>query len=305
MSGEEIAEKLNCTRGAIWKAVKALQQEGYEIHAVTNRGYCLAESTDVLSEEAIGQRLEKKWNIQVEVVPVIDSTNRRAKELASEGAPEGTLIVASQQTKGKGRMNRQFYSPADTGLYMSLVLRPNMQASQAVRITTAAAVAVAEAIEKIAQKETQIKWVNDVYIENRKVCGILTEAAFSIEDYGFDYAVLGIGVNVYEPEGGFAEEIQDIAGAVLKEKKGSARNDLVAEIINGFYHYYKEIEEATYHTGYEKRLMWKGEKINILSGDASTPATLVGVDADCRLQVQYDNGDTDSIGSGEISIRKS
>ncbi|WP_242840381.1 biotin--[acetyl-CoA-carboxylase] ligase [Ruminococcus albus] len=303
LSGEEIADSLGCTRGAVWKAVKKLQSEGYDISAVTNRGYRL-DSADMLSAAGIEKYLSDNSGISLTVYKETDSTNTRLRELATEGAPEGTAVIAGMQTGGKGRLGRKFFSPSDTGLYMSILLRPEMTAADAVRITTAAAVAVADAVEKISGRKADIKWVNDVYIDGRKICGILTEAAFSLENGGLDYAVCGIGINVYEPEGGFPEDIKDIAGAVLDTPADDVRNRLAALVLENFMNYYNKLSENSFLQGYQSRLMWRGEDINLIRGSEITPAKLIDADEKCRLIVKYEDGTEDTISSGEISIRK-
>lgn len=303
LSGEEIADSLGCTRGAVWKAVKKLQSEGYDISAVTNRGYRL-DSADMLSAAGIEKYLTDNSGISLTVYKETDSTNTRLRELATEGAPEGTAVIAGMQTGGKGRLGRKFFSPSDTGLYMSILLRPEMTAADAVRITTAAAVAVADAVEKISGRKADIKWVNDVYIDGRKICGILTEAAFSLENGGLDYAVCGIGINVYEPEGGFPEDIKDIAGAVLDTPADDVRNRLAALVLENFMNYYNKLSENSFLQGYQSRLMWRGEDINLIRGSEITPAKLIDADEKCRLIVKYEDGTEDTISSGEISIRK-
>jgi BirA family biotin operon repressor/biotin-[acetyl-CoA-carboxylase] ligase len=179
-----------------------------------------------------------------------------------------------------------------------------MSANDAVKITTAAASAVADAIEAVSRTSPDIKWVNDIYIGGKKVCGILTEAAFSLENGGLEYAVLGIGVNAYDPKDGFPEEIKDIAGSVFFCREGDQRNMLAAEIISRFMEYYGEIETGSYMESYRDRLIWRGERINVISGGKETPATLIDVDGDCRLLVKYDDGTEAAVASGEISIRK-
>lgn len=303
LSGEEIADSLGCTRGAVWKAVKKLQSEGYDISAVTNRGYRL-DSADMLSAAGIEKYLTDNSGISLTVYKETDSTNTRLRELATEGAPEGTAVIAGMQTGGKGRLGRKFFSPSDTGLYISILLRPEMTAADAVRITTAAAVAVADAVEKISGRKADIKWVNDVYIDGRKICGILTEAAFSLENGGLDYAVCGIGINVYEPEGGFPEDIKDIAGAVLDTPADDVRNRLAALVLENFMNYYNKLSENSFLQGYQSRLMWRGEDINLIRGSEITPAKLIDADEKCRLIVKYEDGTEDTISSGEISIRK-
>lgn len=304
VSGQELAEKLGCTRGAVWKAVRTLQSEGYPISAVTNRGYRLEDNADVLSEAGVKKYLaEAADRVFPQVFRCVDSTNTRLRELAAAGAPEGTAIIAGEQTAGKGRLGRSFYSPSDTGLYMSLLLRTAVPAEEAVLITTAAAVAVAEAVEEISGRECGIKWVNDVYIDGRKICGILTEASMSLENGGLEYAVPGIGINAYEPEGGFPEEIKNIAGAVFTELRSDARNRLAGEVLRRFTGYCDRLGERRFLDGYRRRLMWRGRRIQVIGAKESYTCTLEGVDDSCRLLVRTDSGELRTVLSGEISIR--
>lgn len=307
VSGEQIAEKLGCTRGAVWKAVKALEAEGYTITGANNRGYMLGEESDVLDEKSIREYLDTQpgiGDINLHIHKVIDSTNTEVRRLASKGAPEGTVVIASEQTAGKGRRGRSFYSPASSGIYMSILLRPTLPVEESIRITTAAAVAVAESIEKVTGVQTGIKWVNDVYVGDRKVCGILTEATFSIEDNRVDCIILGIGINLYKPENQFPDDIKDTAGFICDEKSFSSKNKLIGEIICRFMTDYPNLTDGKYLEGYRSRLIWRGEKINIIAGEHITPAILKEVDDECHLIVEYEDKSIEAISSGEISIRR-
>lgn len=306
ISGEEIARLLYCTRGAVWKAITELRNEGCVIEAVTNRGYSLVDSGDALSAAGIRRFLSREYG-EVRVLKTVGSTNVFLRGLAEKGAPEGTLVVSSEQTRGSGRRGRGFFSPADTGLYMSVLLRPAFPAQEAVRMTSAAAVAVCLALEEVCEVKPAIKWVNDICLDGRKVAGILTEAAFGIENGALEYAVVGIGLNVYPPKGGFPEEISETAGAVLPEKLPDMRNRLAAAITDNFMALYARLPDSGFLDEYRRRLMWCGEPILILSGaDGSkgTPATMLGVDERCGLIVRYNDGSKGVVSSGEISIRK-
>lgn len=303
ISGEEIAKRLYCTRGAVWKAIKALRNEGFEITAATNRGYCLEDSGDVLSESGIRRLLGD--NREIIVLKSTNSTNAYLRELAQKGYSEGTLVVSSEQTNGSGRHGRSFFSPADTGLYMSILLRPDFSAQEAVKITSAAAVAVCKALEEVCGISPEIKWVNDIYLDGRKVAGILTEASFNLENGALEYAVLGIGINVYPPKNGFPDEIAEIAGAVLNERQGDTRNRLAATICRKFGDLYAALPDSGYLGEYRKRLMWQSERIFILSGaDGAirTPAVMLGVDDNCALNVRFDDGSEGKVSSGEIDL---
>lgn len=304
-SGEEIAEKLSVSRAAVWKAVKALRSAGYRIDAVQNRGYCLSAETDILSAQGIQKYLNPVCDsMEIHVYPALNSTNAALREKAMAGAPEGYTVIANTQTEGRGRSGRAFYSPADTGIYMSLLLRPKYASSrQAVRLTTMAAVAVCEAIEAVSEEKAQIKWVNDIYVRGKKVCGILTEASFGLEDGSLEFVVLGIGINVSLPAGGFPEEIKDIAGTVFHESQSDGKNRLTAEFLNRFMRYYADPDMPDYVDNYRSRSMAIGREIQVISPKGTQTAVALDVDPDCRLIVEYADGRTESLYSGEISIR--
>ncbi len=302
-SGEELAETLSVSRNAVWKAVKSLKADGYEITSDSKKGYALSSGTDILSESGIRNYLKKK-DVMLDVHTSIDSTNAYAKTLAEQGHAEDTIVVAAEQTKGRGRRGRDFYSPSQTGVYLSFLLRPKHCSSEdAAHITTMAAVAVAEAITEVSGERTDIKWVNDIYMNGKKVCGILTEAAFNLEDTTIDYAILGIGINLYAPESGFPTEIKDIAGCVFTAPLEDAKNHIVAEVIDRFYSYYKDFGTWNYVSAYKERCFVIGKEIYILSGNTKTEATAIDLDKDCHLIVSYKDGTTEALSSGEISIR--
>lgn len=304
LSGEEIAEKLCVSRTAVWKAVQALRSQGYSIEAVRNKGYCLSEETDILSVQGIQKYLNPVCRgMTFTVLPALHSTNTFVREKAMAGALEGYTVIANTQTGGRGRCGRAFYSPADTGIYLSLLLRPRHFAPpQAARLTTIAAVAACEAIEAVSGKKAQIKWVNDIYVEGKKVCGILTEASFGLEDGYLEFAVLGIGINVSPPPGGFPDELQEIAGAVFRDSQSDGKNRLTAAFLNRFMAYYTAPLNGNYASGYRSRSLVLGREIQVLLPDGARKAVALDVDEDCRLMVAYENGETDCLYSGEISV---
>lgn len=304
LSGEEAAHILGVSRTAVWKAISALKDDGYEIEAVTNKGYRLSEEHDVLSAGIIKEQLGVLSDrLFIEVKQKVTSTNALLKQEAADGAGEGTVIVAAEQTAGRGRFTRSFFSPGDSGVYMSILLRPRISADSAVLITTAAAVAVAEAAEVLSGRKADIKWVNDVLIGNKKICGILTEAALNLESGMLDYAVLGIGVNVYEPESGFPEEIKDKAGAVFEKRGKDLRSRLAAEIIKRFFVYYDSLSNKTFLDSYRRRCTLINREITVISGSVTKNAQALGIDDSCRLHVKYSDGTDSFLSSGEISIR--
>ena len=236
LSGEALAGELQCTRAAVWKAVKALREEGYAIEAGTNRGYMLSRDSNRLSVEGIRLYLNQP-DVYLKLYREAGSTNQLAKQAAVSGeAGHGSFVIAQQQTAGRGRRGRSFYSPEDAGLYLSVVLEPKGETLQeSLLLTTAAAVAVYKAVQKVCGISLDIKWVNDLYFHGRKVCGILTEAITDFESGNIEYAIVGIGLNLYCAAVGYPEELQGIAGALYPDEtsaSGIDRNLLTAEIVN-------------------------------------------------------------------------
>lgn len=304
-SGEELAAYLAVSRTAVWKAVNSLRKEGYEIQAVQNKGYSLSVSTDILSIQGVEKYLNPEHSyIELEILPDIGSTNDYLREKAAQGKEEGYAVVAGAQTRGKGRTGRSFYSPADTGIYLSLLLRPkDCGPAQAVKFTTMAAVAACEAIEKVSHRSPQIKWVNDIYIDGKKVSGILTEASVSLENGSLEYVLLGIGINVYPPEKGFPQALRETAGSVFQERKSDGKNQLAAGFLNRLMEIYTKEETGEYAEEYRKRSMVLGKRIQILTPEGEKGARALEIDKDCRLLVEYEDGNRELLRAGEIRIR--
>lgn len=302
-SGQQLAENLGVSRTAIWKGVQSLREEGYAIEAVTNRGYCFAEETDILSAQGISKYLTTSTKVDLTVLPVVTSTNTLLKEKANAGAKEGTCIIAGQQTQGRGRRQRAFYSPANTGVYLSLLLRPQARLlSQTAHITTMAAVAMCEAIESISEKTASIKWVNDIFLEQKKVCGILTEASLNMENGRMEYAVLGAGINVYLPQGGFPEKVREVATAIFDSPQQDAKNRLAAAFLQRFFAYYSDSTHR-YVEEYRRRCFVLGKPVQVWRGEEKTDAYALDVDENCHLLVRYADGHEEALSSGEVSIR--
>lgn len=304
-SGEELAAKLSVSRTAVWKAVNSLRKEGYEIHAVQNKGYCLSASTDILSSQGIAKYLKPVCSdIELHILPKTESTNDYLREKAVLGAPEGYTVIAGTQTGGKGRIGRSFYSPEDTGIYMSLLLRPeNCSPNQAVKFTTMAGAAACEAIRQVSGREPRIKWVNDIYIEGKKVSGILTEGAVSLERGSLEYAILGIGINVYPPRQGFPPELKETAGTVFKEQISDGKNRLAGEFLNAFLNFYKGSGDADYRDLYKSRSLVLGKEIQVLAPSGARKARALDIDRDCRLLVEYEDKAREWLTAGEIRIK--
>ena len=259
--------------------------------------------TDKANEKEIRSYLDDYVNdIIIETVDEITSTNDEMKLRAADGEKEISLLIAESQTKGKGRKGRSFFSPDGSGCYMSFLLRPVYSAEECTLLTTIAAAATAEAIEAVTEKKAQIKWVNDIYIERRKVAGILTEAGFSKDGKGLSFAVVGIGINISPPEKGYPKEIESIASAVSVGKT-EIKNRLIGEIINRFVCYYRNLRKKEYIGSYRKRLFFLGEEITVIESDKTYSAVATDIDDMCHLIVTLPDGNTKNLFSGEISIK--
>ena len=303
LSGEQLARQLGLSRSAVWKAVRTLQKDGFRISASTRTGYLLTDSPDILSESEIRRFLtQPDIGGQIELHTELDSTNIRAKQLAALGAPHGTLIAADSQTAGRGRFSRRFYSPLHSGIYISFILRPSMPAERAVMITSLAAVAAAQAIESLADVDVGIKWVNDLYINRRKCCGILCEASMDFESGGLEYVVVGIGVNVSRMQ--FPDELKDIATSVENEcGTPVSRNRLIAGIANRIAALYPSLADGGFMAESRRRSVVIGRPVTVHSGTESYPAEALDIDDQGRLIVKMPDGRAEALNSGEISIK--
>ena len=304
ISGAELARRLCLSRTAVWKAIGQLRDEGYEIESQPKRGYRLRSVSDVLSAEGIARHLRHR-ELDVRFYKTIGSTNTVLKGLAAEGAPAGLALVAEEQTLGRGRMGRSFYSPPESGLYLSLLLRPQMPAADAVRLTACAAVAVAESIEALSNRAAQIKWVNDIFVDGRKVCGILTEASVDCESGMMHHVIIGIGVNTRVPDGGFPEELRGIAGAAFgAETVPELRCRLAAAILDRLMDYTPDPAAPAVFEGYKKRSLVLGKDIDILApGREPEPAVALDLNEDYSLLVRLPDGSTRRLNSGEVSVK--
>ena len=307
-SGEIIRQQLGISRAAVSKAVAALRQEGYVISAITNRGYCLEESPDRLTEGTIRPWLHSTvlgTGDRLICLDSIDSTNNYLKRLAVEGALDGTVAVADQQTAGRGRLGRSFQSPPGTGIYISFLLRPDLLPNRAMNLTACTAVAVCDAVERACGMRPQIKWTNDVLMNKRKLCGILTEMSVEGETGSLQYIVVGIGVNVNQNLEDFPSELQNIAGSVaMATGKKMDRGRLTAELINAMDEMY-----AAWQTGhwdvdrYRADCATIGREVRVIRGSSERNAFAETVDDDFALVVRYEDGTRETVFSGEVSVR--
>ena len=304
ISGQMLAHQLNVSRTAVWKAVEQLRQEGYPIDSIPRRGHQLLSGHDVLSGEGI-RRYLKNPELQVKVYSTISSTNTVLKQMALEDAPAGLALVAGEQTAGRGRLGRSFFSPSGSGIYLSLLLRPNLAAFDAARLTGCAAVAVCEALESLSDVHPQIKWVNDLFIDGRKVCGILTEAGMDLEADHLSYVIIGIGINLHVPPENYPEEIRPIAGSVFGDMEiPELRNRLAAGVLDRLMDYASDPVSPALFEKYKSRSLVLGKEIRIFSpGQEPVPATAVDLEPDYALRVRLADGTEHLLRSGEISIR--
>jgi len=300
VSGSQISNKLNISRNMVWKYVKQLIDEGNIIES-SRKGYRLVSQNSAFSSHKIKKQLTYD-GIELEIFDIVDSTNTLLRKKAEEGAKEKTVVISAQQTSGRGRMGRSFYSPNDSGIYMSILLRPNLDVKDAVLVTTCAAVCVCRAIEKLCKVKAEIKWVNDIFISGKKVCGILTEAAVNLESSKPDYVVLGIGLNLYKPKNDFPDDLKNIATALFKDKETAEnnKNRLVAEILNCFFDEYELLSQRNYYNEYKERMFLIGKKARVLSANEYI-AQVVDIDENFSLIVQNENNEIIKLNSGEVS----
>ena len=302
VSGAQMAEQAGVSRAAVWKAICALRDDGYAIDAVTRGGYTLRADSGKLTAAAVTAHLHTN-GLSVTALDIAESTNTCVRRLAEDGAPEGTVVVAAEQTAGRGRSGKSFLSPAGTGVYMSVLLRPALTMHDSLLITTAAAVAVARAIERTVGVTAKIKWVNDVYVDGKKVCGILTEGALDLENGGLRYAVLGIGINICPPAGGFPPELASIAGALTETGGEALRAPLTADVLDEFFALYPHLTEKPFFEDYVSRSLLTGRQIEVLRGGTRIPAAVRGIDGDFHLHVIYADGREEHLAAGEVSTR--
>ena len=306
VSGERICKTLGVTRAAVWKTIDQLRQEGYTVDAAPKRGYTLASTPDRLDTPLVRAYLSgHPWQPLVTAVPSVDSTNNACKRLAAEGAPDGTAILTGCQTAGRGRRGRTFVSPPG-GLYLSILLRPEFSTRQSPQITALAAVAAARAAEQLCGTPIQIKWVNDLWKNGKKVCGILTEAALDLESGMLDYAVLGLGFNVAAPADGWPEDLRDVAGALYDGSPApGARATLAAAFLNTFWPLYRTGPRSGYLDEYRRRQALIGQRV-LVTPRRGTPraAQVLGIDDECKLVVRFDGESRPAaLNSGEVSVR--
>ncbi len=304
VSGQELCERFGVSRTAVWKAMNQLKKEGYEIESVQNKGYHLVKTPDILSKNELVSIRKTKWvGTEICYFDVTDSTNTQAKSLGEGDAPNGTLVVAGKQESGRGRRGRSFESPAGTGIFMTLLLRPEIEPQNASMLTLVSALAVAKGIEHMVDLPVQIKWPNDIVINGKKVCGILTEMSAQM-DY-VNYIVIGIGINVGNEE--FPEEIKEVATSIyLESGKHVNRAMLIEKIWEEFEDYY-ELYEKTQDLSslvkeYDSYLVNRGQKVRVLDPKEPYEGKAMGITD--RGELIVDTWEARRlVSAGEVSVR--
>ncbi len=305
-SGEKLAEEIGVSRNAIWKAIKQLEVEGYKIEAVRNKGYRLDQENNVISSQGIRLYLNDTFkHLDIQAFTEVTSTNDEAKELAMAGATHGTLIVANEQTKGRGRYGRRFESPKDTGIYMSIILDPKQLGSIPKELLTAyVAVVVSDVLSKFSQQEVGIKWVNDLFIKGKKVAGILTEASTNLETGDIDWIVVGIGINVSTTTERFSKDIQHVATSLFNQEVSTLinRNELIADLANQLLSDTNEKNLSEVMEAYRHKSIVIGEVVKFQSGDIVYEGVAQTILDDGSLVIKTTQGEEKQLRFGEISI---
>lgn len=305
VSGQQLCEQLGVSRTAVWKAVKQLKEEGYEIDSVNNKGYLLKVIPDVMNQAEIKSQLLTKWLGQrLDYFPCLDSTNTYLKEVAGKDAPHGTVAVADRQTAGKGRLGRSWSSPTGSSVYISYLLRPDIAPTHASMLTIVAALATARAVEEITGLVTGIKWPNDIVINKRKICGILTEMSADMDR--IEYVVIGIGVNVNMTQ--FEEEIADRATSLrIEGGKSVSRSQLIVKMLSYFEAYYEQFVKtedlSAMLDDYNERLVNRGREVKIVERQREWQAVAMEINQDGELLVKLSDGTVKKVMSGEVSVR--
>lgn len=303
VSGEEISRRLGVSRAAVWKAVKALRAEGCRIDSVPNRGYCLRRADGLCAPALLARLPDCPW--PVTVIEKVDSTNNLAKKMAENGAPHGSVYVTGHQTGGRGRSGRQFSSPPG-GVYLSVLLRPQAEASRLLYLTAATAVAVRRAIADCCGLQVGIKWTNDLVCGKRKLCGILTELSAEADSGRLAYAVIGIGVNCNTRPEQLPEEVRHTATTLQVETGAPVDpNVLAAAMIRRLWEMDRQLpaHKAEWMAEYAGACVTLGREVLVCRTGERRHALALGLDEDGGLLVRYEDGTETTVNSGEVSVR--
>lgn len=306
-SGEAMSRQLGISRAGVWKAIEGLRQEGYTISSAPNRGYRLEEGPDLLrAGELSGALSGCLVGRKLLCLETVDSTNTECKRRAMAGEAEGLVVVADEQTGGRGRLGRSFQSPKGQGLYLSALLRPRLEPGQVADFTAWAAVAVCDGIEAACGVRPRIKWTNDIILGGKKLVGILTELGLESESNALEYLIPGIGVNVNQAPEDFSPEIRDMATSLAQELgRPVRRSDLAVQIILALDRMYAGFPEnkAEYLEKYRADCLTPGNQVQLITPVSRQEAYAVAVDDDFRLVVELPDGTRKALSAGEVSVR--
>ena len=309
LSGEQLSGQLGLSRTAVWKAVKALRQEGYEIEARTGMGYRLCSAPDVLTEAEIRSFLGTTNTVGSRLLcfDTIDSTNTYARQIALEGAEDGTVVIADSQTAGRGRMGRSFQSPRGKGIYLSVLFRPDLPPERMMSVTALAGLAVCGAVERVCGVRPGLKWPNDPVLGNRKLCGVLTEMALEGETGRVRHLVVGVGINVHHAQEDFQDEVAQIATSLRMELgKPVSRPRLAAALLEELDRMYQALlsgDLTEQLAAYRRDCVNLGKTVQLIGGEERETVTAVDVDEAFGLVVRMADGTERTVRSGEVSVR--
>lgn len=311
ISGEKMALALNKSRTSIWKAIQSLKKEGYAIDSSTNKGYTLSENNDVLSEQQINQELIQQHhpiNWVIQTMESTTSTNDLAKLYANQNSTTPAIFISEEQTAGRGRLGRKFVSPAKTGLYISLCLFPTIALEDLSLITCATAVACVETLEELTGKSLNIKWVNDLFYQDKKVGGILTEVISDFESQQVQSLIVGMGINLIDAPDAFPKELHSIVGSIfssLREYKEHAfnRNHFIATFLEKWAFYYQNLSKRDFINSYRKHSNVIGKAIKVIEGNHVYHAFAKDIDENGRLIIEKEDKSLHALSYGEVSIR--
>ncbi len=306
-SGGQMALKLSISRAAVWKAIQSLREDGYEISSASGRGYKLEVEPNLLSKSRISSLLEgTAMAFDITLLEEVDSSNTYLRQMARKGVPQGSVVIAKRQTAGRGRFKRSFYSPAGSGIYMSLLLRPNLPPQDCTTITVAAAVCVARAIHRVCGIKVDFKWVNDLMLCDKKLCGILTEAMVQMESGLVEYVVVGIGINVERVDTGEDTHLGSIITSLAEHTDTPPlKNQLIAEILREIDRYYSDPRQNFVELLRQyKENFWLMDKwVSVSTDREPVPYLVRGVDEGANLLLESQDGQERILQSGEVSVR--
>lgn len=305
VSGQMMSDTCQISRTAIWKHIEVLRRHGYEIESFTKKGYRLVKEPDLVGPLEMEPHLTTKtFGRQYEYTLQVESTNSKARTLAMEGAPQGTVVVAEEQVAGKGRVNRGWYSPYGKGLWFSLILRPSFLPVEAPKCTLMAAVALVKAFRQLGLKTAGIKWPNDILVGTHKLVGILTEMSGTMEEIA--YIVMGIGINISTTEDELPDELKGIATSLAIEGLKVDRREAFAVILQCLENQYNKVLKEGFHSTLEEWKMYSvtlNQEVEVRAPGNTYEGKAIDLDQDGNLLVQRPNGQVERIVAGDVSIR--